>query len=69
MNDRKHPIPHTPVDHRSRTGMRSVPKKTLGPPNDSAPSGRHSATTTDLYSYHGYKAWIQKIRSTWEEKK
>jgi hypothetical protein len=69
MNDRKQPIRHTPVDHSSRTGMRSVPEKTLEAPTDSKPAGRQPATTTDLYSYHGYKTWIEKVRGKWEEKK
>jgi hypothetical protein len=69
MNDRKQPIRHTPVDNSSRTSVRSVPEKKPGAPTDSKPTGRHPATTADLYSYRGYKTWIEKVRGTWEEKK
>jgi len=30
---------------------------------------RHSAITSDLYSYHRYKVWTAKIRSAFEEPK
>jgi len=69
MNDRKQPIRDTPVDHSAPTGTRSVPAKTPGAPTDSKPAGRHPAINTDLYSYRGYKTWIEKVRSTWDEKK
>ena len=31
--------------------------------------GRHAAITTDLYSWHSYKSWADKMRGSWEEKK
>ncbi len=31
--------------------------------------GRHAAITTDLYSWHNYKNWADKMRGSWEEKK
>jgi len=30
---------------------------------------RHSAITSDLYSYHRYKVWTRKIRNAFEEPK
>ena len=30
---------------------------------------RHSAITADLYSYHRYKMWTEKIRNAFEEGK
>ena len=30
---------------------------------------RHSAMTSDLYSYHRYKVWTAKIRNAFEEQK
>jgi len=30
---------------------------------------RHSAITSDLYSYHRYKVWTAKIRNAFEEPK
>jgi hypothetical protein len=31
--------------------------------------GRHGAITTNLYNWHSYKNWAEKIRGSWEEKK
>ena len=31
--------------------------------------GRHSAITNDLYSWHSYKNWADRMRGTWEDKK
>ena len=31
--------------------------------------GRHGAITTNLYNWHSYKNWAEKIRGSWEDKK
>jgi hypothetical protein len=31
--------------------------------------GRHGAITTNLYNWHSYKNWAEKIRGSWDEKK
>ncbi len=31
--------------------------------------GRHAAITTDLYSWHSYKNWADKMRGNWEDTK
>jgi hypothetical protein len=31
--------------------------------------GRHGAITNNLYNWHSYKNWAEKIRGSWEEKK
>jgi hypothetical protein len=31
--------------------------------------GRHAAITNNLYSWHSYKNWADKVRGSWEEKK
>jgi len=31
--------------------------------------GRHAAITNDLYSWHSYKSWADKVRGSWNEKK
>ena len=31
--------------------------------------GRHSAITNNLYNWHSYKNWADKVRGTWDEKK
>jgi hypothetical protein len=31
--------------------------------------GRHAAITTNLYNWHSYKNWADKVRGSWEDKK
>ena len=31
--------------------------------------GRHAAITNNLYNWHSYKSWAEKIRGSWDEKK
>jgi hypothetical protein len=31
--------------------------------------GRHAAITNNLYNWHSYKNWAEKIRGSWEDKK
>src|SRR5580692_7881903 len=31
--------------------------------------GRHGAITNNLYNWHSYKNWAEKIRGSWDEKK
>ena len=31
--------------------------------------GRHAAITNDLYSWHSYKNWTEKVRGSWDVKK
>jgi hypothetical protein len=31
--------------------------------------GRHAAITNNLYNWHSYKNWADKIRGSWDEKK
>ncbi len=33
------------------------------------PGGRHSAITNQLYNWHSYKNWAEKIRGSWDDKK
>ncbi len=33
------------------------------------PGGRHAAITNNLYSWHSYKNWTEKVRGSWDEKK
>ena len=33
------------------------------------PGGRHGAITNNLYNWHSYKNWAEKIRGSWDEKK
>ena len=39
-------------------------------PRDTYKSGgRHGAITNNLYNWHSYKNWAEKIRGSWEDKK
>ena len=31
--------------------------------------GRHGAITNNLYNWHSYKNWAEKIRGSWDDKK
>jgi hypothetical protein len=31
--------------------------------------GRHAAITNNLYNWHSYKNWAEKVRGSWEDKK
>jgi hypothetical protein len=65
MKDVEQPIRATAVNKCLRTDTPAVPSETAAT-HDSRFVGRHSAITNDLYSYHRYKTWMQKIRGTWE---
>ena len=39
------------------------------PTNAERIHGRHAAITDNFNSWHSYKEWAEKIRSTWQEKK
>jgi hypothetical protein len=43
--------------------------KTAVPKNAERMRGRHAAITNNFNSWRSYKAWTEKIRGTWEEKK
>jgi hypothetical protein len=38
-------------------------------PREYKAGGRHGAITTNLYNWHSYKNWAEKIRGSWEDKK
>jgi hypothetical protein len=44
---------------------------TAGPVSSAATTAgrRHTMVTTELYSYGGYKSWVQKIRDEWRSSK
>jgi hypothetical protein len=52
------PVPSAPADPFGN-GMRRGTK--IG--------GRHAAITNDLYSWHSYKNWTEKVRGSWDVKK
>jgi hypothetical protein len=46
-----------------------APLKTDVPKNAERIRGRHAAITNNFNNWRSYKAWAEKIRGTWEEKK
>lgn len=65
MSDIKHSNRYTGLDRRAREAgilkpAVTVPFKT---------GGRHAAITTNLYNFHSYKTWADKVRGSWEDKK
>lgn len=69
MNDRKPPIRPSSIYHGARPTVRPVLDKPPAAANDSKPAARHSSTTPGVYTYHGYKSWIEGIRGAWQDKK
>jgi hypothetical protein len=67
MNDAKLQPPRPPVGSGEKIVAHSV---SFGPALTAKDlRSRHSAITSDLYSYHRYKVWTAKIRGTFEEPK
>jgi hypothetical protein len=63
-------------NHTRYTGAdRRAPRTEPGKPGAVAPrdlyksGGRHGAITGNLYNWHSYKNWAEKIRGSWDEKK
>jgi len=68
MSDSKNQTRYTGVDRRA-------PRAEPGSSGIAVPrevyktGGRHSAITNNLYNWHSYKNWADKVRGTWDEKK
>jgi hypothetical protein len=48
----------------------AIPRVVPSPPSEASawkPKARHALSAIDLYSYRGYKTWIQNLRTSWEE--
>jgi hypothetical protein len=59
MSDVKNTTRYTGVDRRAPRGDSAVVKT----------GGRHAAITNNLYNWHSYKNWADKVRGSWEDKK
>jgi hypothetical protein len=65
MTDVKNQSRYTGVDRRAPRA-----DKAAGTPRDTFKTGgRHAAITNNLYNWHSYKNWAEKIRGSWEDKK
>jgi len=65
MSDIKNHNRYTGIDRRAPRGDGTV--KPAPAPFKSG--GRHAAITTNLYNWHSYKNWADKVRGSWEDKK
>ncbi len=71
MSDNKKHTRYTGLDRRTPRAQPGPSKPgVVAPPT--APfktGGRHSAITNNLYNWHSYKNWADKVRGSWVEKK
>ncbi|MGO8857540.1 MAG: hypothetical protein ACLQO1_17785 [Steroidobacteraceae bacterium] len=75
MSDSKNPTRYTGIDRRAPRVEPGAVKSVAAKPGAAAPretfktGGRHAAITTNLYNWHSYKNWADKVRGSWEDKK
>ncbi len=70
MSEVKIPTRYSGVDRRAARTEPGVLKPGAVAPRDLYKTGgRHGAITTNLYNWHSYKNWAEKIRGSWDEKK
>ncbi|MEP6546800.1 MAG: hypothetical protein ABJD53_04990 [Gammaproteobacteria bacterium] len=70
MSEVKNPTRYSGVDRRAARTEPGVLKPGAAAPRDLYKTGgRHGAITTNLYNWHSYKNWAEKVRGSWDEKK
>ncbi len=73
MSDGKSKSPYRGPDRRAPidASAAGAPTNPLGHAIRRGPKigGRHAAITNDLYSWHSYKNWTEKVRGSWDVKK
>jgi hypothetical protein len=70
MSDSKTPIRYTGIDRRTpRVEPGAVKPGPPAPREAYKTGGRHAAITNNLYNWHSYKNWADKVRGSWEDKK
>jgi hypothetical protein len=70
MSDIKTTNKYTGVDRRAPRAEQGATKVTAsGTREVYKTGGRHSAITNNLYNFHSYKNWADKVRGSWEDKK
>ena len=69
MSEVKNQTRYSGVDRRSPRSEPGVLKQGTVPRDLYKTGGRHSAITNNLYNWHCYKNWAEKIRGSWDEKK
>jgi hypothetical protein len=70
MSEFKNQTRYSGLDRRAPRAEAGVLKSNAVAPRDLyKPGGRHGAITNNLYNWHSYKNWAEKIRGSWEDKK
>ncbi len=70
MSESKNPTRYTGIDRRApRVDPAMVKAGVVVPHEVFKTGGRHAAITTNLYNWHSYKNWAEKVKDTWEDKK
>jgi len=70
MSDIKTTNKYTGVDRRAPRAEQGATKiSASGTREVYKTGGRHSAITNNLYNFHSYKNWADKVRGSWEDKK
>jgi hypothetical protein len=70
VSDIKNQVRYTGVDRRApRVEPGAVKAGATVPREVFKTGGRHAAITTNLYSWHSYKNWADKVKGSWEDKK
>ena len=69
MSDSKNPTRYTGLDRRAPRAEPGAVKTADVPRQVLKTGGRHSAITTNLYNFHSYKNWADKVRGSWDDKK
>jgi hypothetical protein len=70
MSEVKNLSRYSGVDRRAPRTEPGVAKPGAAVPRELYKSGgRHGAITNNLYNWHSYKNWAEKIRGSWDEKK
>lgn len=70
MGDSKNHTRYTGMDRRAPRGEAAILKAGTPVSREAFKTGgRHAAITTNLYNWHSYKNWADKIKGSWEDKK
>ena len=70
MSDAKNQTQYSGIDRRTPRVDSGVAKGGGAAPREAYKTGgRHSAITNNLYNWHSYKNWADKVRGSWEDKK
>jgi hypothetical protein len=67
MSDIKNQNRYTGIDRRAARADAGAAKAGVATPFKTG--GRHAAITTNLYNWHSYKSWADKVKGSWEDKK